>query len=92
LAVEVLAKGGAAMSIEIKPDTERLVHEEIQSGHFRSVDELIVEGVHAWREKHATQTVGQQKGTLSEFLLNSPLPGSELNLERDTDPGRTVRL
>ena len=40
------------MSIDINPETERLVREEIRGGHFRSVDELIVSGVHAWREKH----------------------------------------
>jgi Arc/MetJ-type ribon-helix-helix transcriptional regulator len=39
------------MTINLKPETERLVQEEIQSGHFHSVDELIVKSVHAWREK-----------------------------------------
>jgi hypothetical protein len=38
------------MTINIKPETERLVQEELQSGHFRSVDEMIVEGVCARRE------------------------------------------
>ena len=38
--------------MQLKPETERLVQEEINSGHFHSVDDLIVEGVHAWREKH----------------------------------------
>jgi Arc/MetJ-type ribon-helix-helix transcriptional regulator len=39
------------MTVELKPDTERLVREEIQSGHFRSVDEVIIQGIHALREK-----------------------------------------
>jgi hypothetical protein len=40
-----------AMSIQIdNPETERIVREEIASGHFRSVDDLIAAGVHAWRE------------------------------------------
>ena len=39
------------MSIELKPETERLVQEEIRNGHFQSIDELIVEGVRALREK-----------------------------------------
>ena len=82
-----------AMSIEIKPETERLIQEEIQKGHFHSVDEIIVEGVHARRQKHGGKAVTSQKRTtLSEFLLNSPLAGAELNLERDKDPGRTVKL
>ena len=44
------------MTINVKAETERLVQEEIQTGHFHSVDELIVEGLHAWREKHRPQT------------------------------------
>jgi len=81
------------MSIEIKPETERLIQEEIRKGHFHSVDEIIVEGVHARREKHGEDPSGaQRRTTLSEFLLNSPLAGAELNLERDKDPGRTLVL
>ena len=34
----------------------------------------------------------RRKQTLSEFLMESPLAGSELNLERDKDPGRTIDL
>ena len=85
--------GVLAMSIEIKPETERLIQEEIQKGHFRSVDEIIIEGVHARREKQPTKpTRAQKETTLSEFLLNSPLARSELNLERDKDEGRTIQL
>ena len=32
----------------------------------------------------------RRKQTLSEFLMESPLAGSELNLERDKDSGRTT--
>jgi hypothetical protein len=39
-----------AMTINLKPETEQLVREELQNGHFRSVDEMIVEGVQARRE------------------------------------------
>jgi Arc/MetJ-type ribon-helix-helix transcriptional regulator len=44
----------AAMHIDIAPETERLVHEEISSGHFRSADELIKAGVKspARNERH----------------------------------------
>ena len=33
------------MVIEIQPQTERLVREEIERGHFASIDEIIVSGV-----------------------------------------------
>ena len=39
------------MTITVKPETERLIQEELQSGHFHSVDEIIVEGVQARRDK-----------------------------------------
>ena len=35
------------MTIDLKPETERLVHEELQQGHFSCVDEMIVQGVQA---------------------------------------------
>ena len=38
------------MAINLKPETERLVQEELQNGRFRSVDEMIVAGVRARRE------------------------------------------
>ena len=38
------------MAINLKPETERLVQEELRNGHFHSVDEMIVEGVHSSRE------------------------------------------
>jgi putative addiction module CopG family antidote len=37
------------MTVNLKPETERLVREEIESGRFRSVDELIVESVRVLR-------------------------------------------
>jgi Arc/MetJ-type ribon-helix-helix transcriptional regulator len=39
------------MTISLKPETERLVEEEIRNGHFQSIDDLIVKSVHFWREQ-----------------------------------------
>jgi hypothetical protein len=44
--------------IELKPETEQLVREEIRRGHFQSVDELIVQGVNAWHERHHVTPAG----------------------------------
>ncbi len=38
------------MTVNLKPETEELVQAELRSGHFRTVDEMIVEGVRARRE------------------------------------------
>jgi Arc/MetJ-type ribon-helix-helix transcriptional regulator len=43
------------MTIDLKPETERLVQEEIQRGHFQSVDECIEKSLDAWREKHQSR-------------------------------------
>ena len=82
------------MTIQLKPETERIVQEELQNGHFQTVDDLIVESIHAWREKfrQVRATQPQSRMTLSEFLMESPLAGSELHLDRDKDPGRTIKL
>jgi len=74
-----------AMHIDIAPETERLVREEISSGHFRSVDELIKAGVEALREKNAPKS-------LVQFFRESPLVGLELQFERDQDTGRDIAL
>ena len=79
--------------MELKPETERLVQEEIQRGHFHSVDELIVQGVHAWREKHHAeppQTKPRKK--LYDLLTQPPFAGSELTIERQKDYPRQVDL
>ena len=74
-----------AMTIQLKPEQERIIQEEIRSGHFCSPDEVLDHALVALREKEQ-QTMppkNPRKQTLSEFLMNSPLAGSELNLERD---------
>ena len=83
------------MTVWLKPETELLVQEELRSGHFETVDELIVKSLHAWHEQFRPEGSAPPKArpsTLSEFLMESPLAGSELNLDRDKDPGRAVEL
>ncbi|MFN0106433.1 MAG: hypothetical protein ACKV2U_30625 [Bryobacteraceae bacterium] len=82
--------------MELKPETERLVREEIRCGHFHSVDEVIVQGVYALREKsNVTQTPGasvKPRKKLYDLLSQPPFAGSELNLERRKDYPRPVDL
>jgi len=80
------------MTIEIrKPELERLVQEEILSGQFESVDDLLTEAIQALREKH-TPSGSRLRKNLADFLLESPFAGSDLNLERQQDYGRPVNL
>ena len=96
------------MHIDVAPETERLVREQISSGHFRSVDELITAGVQAVLEKNmpspgetAPQT-GQatpsgsppasQAKNLVELFEKSPFKGLNIEFERDRDFGREIDL
>jgi len=74
------------VSVELKPETERLVEEEIRNGHFHSVDEMIEAGVCARRGHQPGETTARKpKKSFARFLLDSPLPGSGLKLERQKD-------
>lgn len=33
------------MIVELKPETEKLLHQELSNGHFNSVDEIIIRGI-----------------------------------------------
>jgi uncharacterized protein (DUF2267 family) len=84
------------MTVELKPETERLVQEELQSGHVHTADELVIERVQALREKlkgAQTQAAPRKlKMNLAQFLLESPLRGSGLRLDRQKDYPRPVDL
>jgi Arc/MetJ-type ribon-helix-helix transcriptional regulator len=43
------------MAIQLKPETERLVQEKLESGEFQSVDEIIEQGIQAGRGKRQAQ-------------------------------------
>jgi len=81
------------MAIDVKPETERLVNEEIRRGHFRSVDEIIVEGVNARRGKHPAAPAGAKpRKHLYDLLTQPPFAGSGLEVERQKDYPREIDL
>ncbi len=85
------------MTIEIKPETKRLVQEELQNGHFRSVDEIIVQGVRARRATDPRQPSAKRqrppgKKSLAQLSAESPFKGLDMDFERDADYGRDIAL
>ena len=78
--------------IELRPETEQLVRDELRSGRFHSVDDLIVSAVRALREQQSDSSTSHPPQSLSEFFRQSPLVGLELDLHRDHDPGRDLAL
>ncbi len=84
------------MTIQLKPEQERIIQEEIQSGHFRSPDEVLDHALAALREKsngaQATSAPLRPRKKLYDLLTEPPFAGSELNLERQKDYPRPVDL
>ena len=81
------------MTIDIKPETKELVQEEIRRGHFRSVDEIIVQGVTARREKQPVDpTEAKPRKHLYDLLTQPPFAGSQLEIERQKDYPRKIDL
>jgi Arc/MetJ-type ribon-helix-helix transcriptional regulator len=80
------------MTIKLKPEQERIIQAEIDSGHFRSPDEVLDHALAALREKEHMRKATTRRKNLAQFLMESPLAGAELNLERPKDYGRPIAL
>ncbi len=82
------------MTIELKPEQERIIQEEIRSGHFRSAEEVLDHALAALREKSSSvkSEATKHRKNFAQFLMESPLAGSGLDLERDKDLGRDIEL
>ena len=80
------------MTITLTPEQERIIQQEIESGHFRSPEEVLEHALAALQEKEHKPKVSTPRKNLAQFLMESPLAGAELNLERQNDYGRLIEL
>jgi Arc/MetJ-type ribon-helix-helix transcriptional regulator len=78
------------MAISLKSEQERIIPAEIESGHFRSPDEVLDYALAALKEKNHEHQSAKTRKNLAQFLMESLLSGSEFNLEREMDHGRPV--
>lgn len=58
-----------AMKISLTPDQERIVKEELQSGHFRTAEDVISEALRALREKDQPSPVALPNGDQRQAVL-----------------------
>ncbi len=79
------------MTIHLKPEQERIIQEEIESGHFRNLDEVLDHALAALREKKPPLPKKPRKN-LVEVLCEPTFAGSGLDLERIRDYPRSVDL
>ncbi len=83
------------MTIELKPEQERILQEALRQGRFHSMEEALDQAIQYIAPPENASKEGKSgaaKQSLSQFLMESPLSGSGLDLDRDKDPGRTIRL
>ncbi|MGH9450668.1 MAG: ribbon-helix-helix domain-containing protein [Terriglobia bacterium] len=76
------------MTITLKPEQELIIRAEIESGRFRSTEEVLDHALAALKQKRHSRQGGTRRKNLAQFLLESPLAGAELNLDRQKDYGR----
>jgi Arc/MetJ-type ribon-helix-helix transcriptional regulator len=80
------------MTIDLKPEQERIIQAEIARGHFRNAEEVLDHALAALQEKEHKDEARAPQRNLAQFLMESPLAGAELNLERQKDYGRPIDL
>jgi Arc/MetJ-type ribon-helix-helix transcriptional regulator len=82
------------MTIQLKPEQERIIQEEIERGRFRSPDEVLDHALAALREKESPLQAEPKRPrrNLADVLSEPPFAGSELNLERIRDYPRPLDL
>ena len=56
------------MNINLTPEQEKIVKDELKSGHFRSVEEVIGEALQVLREKEQSSTAGAPNGAQREAV------------------------
>ncbi len=60
------------MNIRLTPEQEKIVQDELKSGHFRTAEEVIAEALQALREKerslNASADGGKQREAVREML------------------------
>jgi Arc/MetJ-type ribon-helix-helix transcriptional regulator len=56
------------MKISLTPDQEKLVQDELESGHFRAAEEVISEALHVLREKEHSGARGTPNGAQREAV------------------------
>jgi hypothetical protein len=74
------------MTVNLKPETSELVQQELRSGHFHTVDEMIVEGVRARRDSKPLST-GATSKTPAEAVAHI----REMRRGNRLPPGVTIK-
>lgn len=77
------------MPIQLKPETERLVEQELAAGRFQSVDEIIQQGIRAREDESERWTKHREaiEWTL-DFAKNRAQPLNGIEIKDLLEEGR----
>jgi hypothetical protein len=85
--------GRFAMTIKIrKAELEALIQERMKTGGFQNVEDALIHALKSSGRSEAAPSPRKPKQNLAQFLLDSPLCGSCLQLDRQKDYPRPVEL
>jgi hypothetical protein len=82
------------MTIQIKPEQERVIGQAIEAGLIETADQAVEEGVENIRQRleGRQKTRVAQAGNLVALFANSPFAGLNIDFERGEDFGRAIEL
>ena len=81
-----------SMTVNITPEDERIIHEKLRTGAFRSAEEVIHRALVSLPTPEASPQPTRPRRNLVDVLSGPPFAGSELNLERIRDYPRPLDL
>ena len=81
------------MTIHLSPETEKLVEQEIASGRFHSVDEIIQRGIKTREDEAEAEKWQQHNEAVSRILdyaQNHALPLEGITIKQLLEEGRRM--
>jgi hypothetical protein len=83
---------GVAMTIELKPEQERILKEALRQGRFHSVEEALDCAIHSIAPEKPSERGKRPAGKKSLVEVFAPLRGMDLEFPRNASTGRPVDL
>ena len=80
------------MTIELKPEQERILQEALREGRFHSVEEALEQAIQSIApQENLPKGSSRPTGKRSLVELFAPLRGSDLDFRRNPSAGRGMR-
>jgi Arc/MetJ-type ribon-helix-helix transcriptional regulator len=81
------------MPIQLQPETERLVEQEIASGRFQSVDEIIQRGIRTQGDEAEPERWKRHRQAIERtraFITDNPIRLTGVTFQEVIDEGRRL--